>query len=241
MFHRAGFEGPWFIDKSGNLVQTCPPYHKMVVDIPKDCRPEVSPDGRELWVPLNSNGGHVIPLGDDPRKSRYCISRVSWLLQIPSPFYTLRNRISQIIPETNGALTLISDKGRAIRLEYNPKKRVFCLTVTGARPVVSLTVRNFDHPIEPPEGADYTLMAARWKDIGAQAVLDSRGLLHLQPPDSTSPQITFILADSGSPLPIWASDGTKLGPSFFLGRDVAPQGDIEIIHDHICKFCAMVQ
>jgi hypothetical protein len=171
---------------------------------------------------------------------RHCISRVSWLLQTPSPYYTIRTRIAQIIPDSNGVITLISDKARAVRIELNSKKRVFNLVATGLRPLVSLSVRNFEIPIEPPEHAEYSLMAARWES-GAQAIMDSRGLLHLQAPDPSIPEISIVLADGGSHLPIWTSDGTKLGSPFFLGRDVAPKGDIEKIDDYLRRFCALVQ
>lgn len=54
----------------------------------------------------------------------------------------------------------------------------------------------------------------RWPD-GSEAVIDSRGLVHLRSADSTIPEITFVIITGGASA-CWASDGAITGNDYFL-------------------------
>ena len=66
------------------------------------------------------------------------------------------------------------------------------------------------HPDNPKVG----LLARTWAD-GSQALLDSRGLLHLHSSHPEVPDIT-ILAVANHPVAAWAADGTLVGHPYFL-------------------------
>ena len=57
-------------------------------------------------------------------------------------------------------------------------------------------------------------LSFEWKD-GSKAIVDSRGLLHLQSSDKSLPQISLILIN-GKPLAGWAADGTVSGTDYFI-------------------------
>ncbi|PJJ59945.1 hypothetical protein [Hymenobacter chitinivorans] len=59
------------------------------------------------------------------------------------------------------------------------------------------------------------LQRFRWPG-GSEAVVDSRGLLHLRSADASVPEITLTLV-LGQPLAFWAADGTVCGPTYFTG------------------------
>src|SRR5262249_43804749 len=71
-------------------------------------------------------------------------------------------------------------------------------------------------------GVGYRLSVANFPD-GAQAYLDSRGLLHLKASDRQSPEATFIIADEDAAG--WSSDGRMWGTSYFLGSRPAVKAD----------------
>ncbi len=56
-----------------------------------------------------------------------------------------------------------------------------------------------------------------WSD-GSEAVVDSRGLLHLRSSDPAIPEITIVLA-LGKPSACWAADGKMSGSFYFTGAD----------------------
>lgn len=54
----------------------------------------------------------------------------------------------------------------------------------------------------------------KWED-GSEAIIDSRGFLHLKSSDSAIPEITIVLV-TGTLSACWASDGTLCGSDYFL-------------------------
>ena len=67
--------------------------------------------------------------------------------------------------------------------------------------------------IPSPPGVGYTLKQVTWND-GSRAVLDSRGMLHLQSSDRTIPELTLVLCEkhvSG-----WCSTGEVWGRDYFI-------------------------
>lgn len=67
--------------------------------------------------------------------------------------------------------------------------------------------------IPGPPGVDYTLRQVTWED-GSRAVLDSRGMLHLQSSDRTIPELTLVLNERN--VSGWCSTGEIWGREYFL-------------------------
>ncbi len=239
-FHRLGSEGPWYLDRFGNVCQTCHPFFSTTVDLATDGIPEVSATGNEIWLPQPRRGGNVVLLNTTSKTvSQYVPSRYAWLLKISAPAHTVRTRLTHIVPDSRGNIILVSDRGKAVRIEFESRRKGFVLAPYN-RELGDLTqMREFATPVKTPDGSDFQLLAADWPEAGARAILDNRGMLHLQTTDRNIPEVTFILSEI-SILPIWASDGTRLGSPFFLGRDINPIGDVHRIDDYIRLFCALV-
>lgn len=88
------------------------------------------------------------------------------------------------------------------------------------KPVRSLSARKDAEPVEQSTVVPHTnikLTKWVWKD-GSEAVVDSRGLLHLRSSDTTIPEITIILV-IGKPSACWAADGKVCGSFYFTGAD----------------------
>ena len=82
------------------------------------------------------------------------------------------------------------------------------------------------------------MQVAEWAD-GSRAVLDPRGLLHLQSSDPDIPEATIVLHDDE--LAVWCSDGRVIGSEYFFLDDVGQRtGPIEILHDVIGAFARHV-
>jgi hypothetical protein len=56
-----------------------------------------------------------------------------------------------------------------------------------------------------------------WAD-GSEAIVDSRGLLHLRSADAALPEVTLVLV-IGKAMAGWASDGTVFGSYYFTGEE----------------------
>jgi len=83
------------------------------------------------------------------------------------------------------------------------------------------------------------MVLAAWPD-GSRAFLDPRGLLHLQSSDASIPEVTIGLAESTS-LPVWASDGSIYGPSYFIGDDEALPAALARITNSVQRFIARIR
>lgn len=68
-----------------------------------------------------------------------------------------------------------------------------------------------------PGNALVRLRKAVWSD-GSEAVVDSRGFLHLRSTHAAVPEITLVLI-LGKATAGWASDGTRFGSFYFTGLD----------------------
>ena len=79
---------------------------------------------------------------------------------------------------------------------------------------------------------------AEWPD-GSRAFLDECGLLHLQSSKRSMPEVTFALAESTS-MPVWASDGRKVGPPYFVGDHKSGAADAAIIAGYVQQFAKAI-
>lgn len=68
-----------------------------------------------------------------------------------------------------------------------------------------------------PDNAQLAFRRFQWAD-GSEAVVDTRGLLHLRSSDAAIPEITLVLV-LGQPAAAWAADGATCGASYFTGSE----------------------
>jgi hypothetical protein len=121
----------------------------------------------------------------------------------------LRARFDAVGIDAQRNLVLVSPRGRSLLLDSSGVKPV--LRLREAAPTVPLRTVPFGEPYRLPDSR-ITLRCARWQD-GSQAILDSRGLLHLQSRNSMLPELTLVLSQHlvGG----WSSDGRYFGGSYF--------------------------
>jgi hypothetical protein len=110
--------------------------------------------------------------------------------------------------------------------------------------VVKLAENRKENP-QPPrpaeEPAPYTLLPNKgikfrktvWAD-GSEAIVDSRGLLHLRSADTDLPEITLVLV-IGRAMAGWASDGTVFGSFYFTGLDTEETTSAPDFYQHYIK------
>ncbi len=71
-----------------------------------------------------------------------------------------------------------------------------------------------------------------WED-GSEAVMDSRGFLHLKSSDKSIPEITIVLiVGKNRPLTCWASDGTSCGNHYFIKIEMTKEISEEDFYKH---------
>jgi len=129
------------------------------------------------------------------------------------PPTNLRHRFTHIGIDTRGFVTLTSRKRHDLGIEYDPVLDRIMLR-TRAKPGSVRGRRTFKAVSSGPE-VGFRLTGATWDD-GSQAVLDSRGLLHLRSSDKSLPEVSIVLTDGE--LAGWCSDGRLWGSSYFTGQ-----------------------
>jgi hypothetical protein len=217
MFDSPAYEGPLGISWSGELCSATGQYVRRLGHVFRDqvrsvC---VSRDGTRVSITAGfgpnttcqfhiSTGSSEVIYG----KPEQYVDQHLWK---GVTFWSLRRKFRGVLVD-EGRLTLVSDKGLSLPLELRQNRIVF----RGEPRVVPSATPFVDIP--GPAGVGYTLRAAEWDD-GSRAVLDSRGLLHLQSGDRSLPELTLVLHEgevSG-----WCSDGRMWGNKFFLGDHLA--------------------
>lgn len=232
MFDIQGLDGPWVITNSGRVAGTL--------------------DGTNLWDGFGQGSVHdlrisdfgrtillVVPTGIeelvlemDSRRMKHRPTAVTsaWrpglsLTQTGS----LPHRFHQIGINSDGYLTLIGRRGRAVsfgprqhpwprtesRADSHGSRQAHLVIATAAAGELR-QARTFTPGAGPP-GVGYSLRVAHWSD-GSRAWLDSRGLLHLKSGDRNVAELTLVLVPSGE-LAAWSSDGRMWGPAFYTGLD----------------------
>lgn len=130
---------------------------------------------------------------------------------------SLRVRFDKVGVDRSTWTLLLYSKNYPLQLSWNENgKRMEWSHPSSTRlgPVVSLETYRPVHSIGPK------LKRAVWAD-GSQAVLDSRGLLHLKSSDVSIPELTLVLKQDF--VAGWCSDGRVFGEPYFTGRpDSAP-------------------
>jgi hypothetical protein len=108
--------------------------------------------------------------------------------------YNALHRVKQLMVNSLGELVIEGHQLRLIGYSQTLTHGLQLMSIPSAQPVV----------------ARFT-----WPD-GSEAVVDSRGLLHLRSADATLPELTVLLV-LGHPTAAWAADGTVTGSTYFTG------------------------
>ncbi|UOQ51206.1 hypothetical protein [Hymenobacter cellulosivorans] len=88
-----------------------------------------------------------------------------------------------------------------------------------------------------PDNPQLTFRRFQWAD-GSEAVVDTRGLLHLRSSDSTIPEITLVLV-LGQPAAAWAADGATCGASYFTGSELKQSLSVaDFVDRYLLRFIA---
>lgn len=218
VFDRAGMDGPWLLTRDGWVMCTADGQRFVLKGCPirLDLPAGVSRDGQRAYASEKEPGPsprqwsldlqqHVARLAGPPALEPAIAQQAS---ERP-----LRNHLSAIGFDQARRLILI---GRRQRQEFVTQDNGGYLRFRPVNPLGQLvhSVRRLE-PMAGPPGTRYTLHAARWTD-GSRAILDSRGLLHLQSSDLALPEITLVLVDQG-PLAAWESTGRGTKTTYYLG------------------------
>lgn len=233
MFDRSGYEMPWVVDQEGRIFaissyMDLPPATGRVV------RAETSPSGHRVWMRLNGSQAKMATL------DRHSITW-SWSpSQSPQRFFdnfaepprwTVRSRFTHVGLSKTGAVMLRASKGYYVEIVFGPEGKFRFVRQENDSGVTHLL------PFREWKGGpemNVSMRYAEWPD-GSRAFLDECGLLHLQSSNPRTPEVSFVLAESTS-LPVWASDGRKLGPPYFAGDHVSGANDAAIIAGYVQQF-----
>jgi hypothetical protein len=134
--------------------------------------------------------------------------------------YSVFHRISHI--GVNEAGELLVD-GYALRLKHQSLPEAHQLQFltrnpSDDQPLARAKATTVD--IAPAEASHASLVRRfTWPD-GSEAVVDTRGLLHLRSADTSVPELSVLLV-IGQPTAAWAADGNVAGSPYFTGHHPA--------------------
>ena len=230
MFESEGSDGPLGITLEGDVYSTSERKIRTVSQpLPRPVRLEaVSQDGRKVVISGRPAGEQMtryreIDVEQGSAKPVFQVIRPTYVdADLQLKFIrqqNVRNRLSAIgvaiDDKGDPRLMLTARNGRlVIKLKSQHEMILQHLPVNGY-------ALHADRPFEPMETTlrkGCRLHAAVWND-GSRAVLDSRGLLHLQSSDPAIAQLSLVLTDGE--LAGWCSDGRMFGPRYFIGNHPA--------------------
>jgi len=229
---RGGGE-PWVVRTDGGLEQIggglkIPPNSSGVLKV------ESSLDGRRILLSSYKGNEYVVDL---LRRTQLPAGRSSSRRLMDSsialPRWSVRIRFTHAALDSIGQICLKAAKGYWVRIEFDTRKYIFLLGKLEGKPEEIETrissLMEF-RPLALKTEAGFTLQVAEWPGRG-RAILDSRGMLHLQSSDVSLSELTFVLAESTS-LPVWTNEGLMVGPAFFTGDDVSQNKALRIAQDY---------
>jgi hypothetical protein len=240
-----GVEGPWCLSHAGNAypIHGAGPSTTVPVHGADDALVGAwnSRDGHRLLV-RTARAWTLVDLVSGERRtvrdaSRDPATRVALLepevvrTQAGAP--QVRSRLLGLAIDDQGRLALVSRKKRVHALVASPLDDLELVAAQGAR---LRCWRAFDGVVPAP-GTGPPWRAATWPD-GSRALLDGRGVLHLQP--RTGVEVTLALAEG--PLAAWTSDGLLVGPRFFTGEvgSIVTGGAVRVLA-HVAAFCEAIR
>lgn len=135
--------------------------------------------------------------------------------------YTVLNSVNYMFVNADNELTLGS---RHLRMDNN------YLEIVPNRGIHKKTERKIRPQTAGPVNVPFENKLVRfyrfgWAD-GSEAIVDSRGLLHLRSSDNTVPEITIVLIMGRQQTAAWASDGRVCGSTYFTGVNNAENSDV---------------
>lgn len=245
----AGFEGPLALTVDGRLrseEMERPRLPRLNAEIYRCQISRISPDGlnvRGICRGLLSNVNYEsfeICLGEKPSFEGYFYPRHTHhdprVGSVIDPV-NVRKRFKSIGLTHSGLLALRSQKGGLVGFIVQQGLPLF--TVLNHE-----TQLDFEQQFEVQsmEEVRYRIHTASWPS-GCQAVLDSRGLLHLKPIHDDISELTVVLAEGA--LTGWCADGSTFGRKYFL-RDLgsylnAAHRRRELFHDTISRFSEQIR
>jgi hypothetical protein len=218
-------------------------------------------DQRHLaaWSPMRRSGG-VLNILNHTIREIFGIPRVFELeptaLEIRGQIPDLRKNFTELYLTPEGGLHLCTKKDHLLTLEITgmkPQRLVWTQTLFGKKAKEDGWVKSvnrwkgeavWDQRVKAAEfervyldlPGRFKIHEARTPD-GSRALLDARGLLHLQSSDKSIPEVTMILKDGETSG--WCSDGVYFGRKYFIGeRKGNPKralGYVERFVAHILK------
>ena len=212
MWEAEGFEGSVALTLSGKLLN---PKKKLHLD-PKITRCQLqstSPDGMVLHLFVEKNGiGSNISV-ELQFRSEQLFHRIAYgtrdqRVQALVRDMPLRKRFRSVGVSAAGQLMLRSNKQQLVGMVVENG-----LPLLKVLPQNQQLVHEQNLLPEDDDGLRLKLSRASWPD-GSRAVLDSRGLLHLQPANQTIPEVTLVLSEGE--LTGWCDDGRTFGREYFL-------------------------
>jgi hypothetical protein len=120
---------------------------------------------------------------------------------------------------TNIKSIFINDKGKlAFGKHYLDVRDTHTIKIIESEGLVTElnTSSTYDDDFRPLPNKKIRFRKLTWND-GSEAIVDSRGLLHLRSSDTTIPEITLVLILTKSTA-CWASDGTTCGLTYFINE-----------------------
>lgn len=178
---------------------------------------------KEKWYTINAYSGEIsAPTGQEPvAKANTNIWNMGRVKKIVNNGYTVLNSVNYMFINADNELTL---GARHLRLHNN------CLEITSNRGMPKKIERKIRPQSAAPIHLPFSNKLVRfyrflWRD-GSEAIVDSRGLLHLRSSDKTVPEITIVLIMGRHPTAAWASDGRTCGSTYFTGVHNAENSDV---------------
>ena len=147
---------------------------------------------------------------------------------------TLRHRFQGVGVDTQDRLTLIGRRDSYWPLTYDGRDGTIRLP---SQPVATqLKARANFETLDQSRQNRYGLSVAKFGDT-ARAVLDERGLLHLQSTDSSVPEMTLVLVEGA--IAGWVAGVGLWGPDYFTGESPA-LSERRAKRDHLQAFVRRV-
>lgn len=213
-------EGPIGITKNGDIYDTS---HRTVrrcvgANEPQMHLHDVRPDGHVTLYESLRSGFRTTVI--DVRKVSVAHFQSHPKSVIPDQGYgdyvtnrTIRRRFTHIFVDADGELTLIGRQKERIVLRVEGHRIVLVHKLQTESPTTEVP-RRFSNPTAKEEFG-FRLSRVAWPN-GSEALLDSRGLLHLRPGVSTIPELSIVLTHDETAA--WASDGRVWGGDVLCRR-----------------------
>lgn len=120
-------------------------------------------------------------------------------------------------------LAIVTRKGRHLAIEARMGHPAGLLLRDVTESASESELTDAFQGVPSPDGVRYLLKQVTWKD-GSRAVLDSRGMLHLQSSDDSVPELSLILDETH--VSGWCSTGKVWGLEYFLSKRKSDSEDM---------------